>query len=386
MRIDLLLVKTLGMDHVLETFFRGVVIMKKTTFIVIALLVAMLAFVSCQSDPVTGVSLDKTEIKILKGETEKLIATVSPGDATNKKVTWSSSNPAVATVSEDGTVTAVTKGEATITVKTKNGGKTASCDVTVVEINGVPLTLEFPAAGKVTITKMGDPGTVKYSVNGGEKKTVVYDSPIDVPADGKISFYRTLETDLTYENFIRIKCTKECYVYGNVMSLIKEADFEDLTTIGYAYAFSSLFMSNKEIMNHPEKELLLPAEVLSEGCYNLMFASCSLTNAPAIPAKELAPSCYDSMFMNCTSLIAAPELPAKTLVDFCYHQMFQDCTSLNSITCLATDISAYNCTALWVSGVDKAGTFYCPVSMQEAWNAKGAGNGKPASFVYGEIK
>jgi len=67
----------------------------------------------------------------LGGETELITATVQPSAATNKEVTWESSNEAVATVVE-GRVTQVATGKATITVKTKDGGKTAICEVTVV--------------------------------------------------------------------------------------------------------------------------------------------------------------------------------------------------------------------------------------------------------------
>ncbi|SHJ13340.1 S-layer homology domain-containing protein [Desulfofundulus thermosubterraneus] len=81
--------------------------------------------------PVTGVSLDKTSLTMTVGESVQLTATVSPGNATNKNVTWTSSNPAVATVDNTGKVTAVAAGTATITVKTEDGGKTATCVVTV---------------------------------------------------------------------------------------------------------------------------------------------------------------------------------------------------------------------------------------------------------------
>ena len=79
---------------------------------------------------VTGVALDKTEVTLEIGGTETLTATVAPEDATNKLVSWSSSNEAVATV-VDGVVTAVAEGTATITVTTDDGAKTATCAVTV---------------------------------------------------------------------------------------------------------------------------------------------------------------------------------------------------------------------------------------------------------------
>ena len=67
------------------------------------------------------------------GETAVLEATVSPSNATNKAVTWTSSDTDIATVS-NGTVTGVKAGSATITVTTADGGKTATCDVTVTEV------------------------------------------------------------------------------------------------------------------------------------------------------------------------------------------------------------------------------------------------------------
>ena len=90
--------------------------------------------------PVSGVSLNKSSLELNEGETETLYATVTPSDATNKVVTWKSSNTSVATVNADGKVTAVKAGTATITVTTENGGKTATCEVSVIApVSGVSL-------------------------------------------------------------------------------------------------------------------------------------------------------------------------------------------------------------------------------------------------------
>lgn len=80
---------------------------------------------------VRGVSLDLSALTLTKGGTAQLIATVEPIDATNNNVTWSSSAPDVATVDASGNVTAVAEGTATITATTEDGGKTATCTVTV---------------------------------------------------------------------------------------------------------------------------------------------------------------------------------------------------------------------------------------------------------------
>lgn len=80
--------------------------------------------------PVTGVTLNQTELPLGVGSSSTLTATVAPDNATNKAVTWSTSDEAVATVA-DGVVTAVAEGTATITATTVDGGFTASCAVTV---------------------------------------------------------------------------------------------------------------------------------------------------------------------------------------------------------------------------------------------------------------
>jgi len=90
---------------------------------------------------VSGVSLNKTSAGLLVGGTETFYATIAPSNATNKNLTWSSGNPAVATVSTSGLVTAVAEGTAAITVTTEDSGKTATCTVTVsnVAVSGVTL-------------------------------------------------------------------------------------------------------------------------------------------------------------------------------------------------------------------------------------------------------
>ena len=80
---------------------------------------------------VSGVSIDKKELELYKGESGTLTANVTPSNATNKGITWSSSNPNVATVSSSGKVTAKSFGTAQITATTNDGDFSASCNVTV---------------------------------------------------------------------------------------------------------------------------------------------------------------------------------------------------------------------------------------------------------------
>ncbi len=99
--------------------------------------------------PVTGVSLDKSSVTLIKGEGFMLTATVSPENASNKSVTWTSSKTEVALVDETGRVSAVSEGSATITVATVDGNKKATCAVTVIP-RGVDLGLSVIwAAGNI---------------------------------------------------------------------------------------------------------------------------------------------------------------------------------------------------------------------------------------------
>ena len=101
------------------------------------------------SVPVTGVSLNRTNATLAIGESETLIATITPENATNQNVTWASSNAAVATVDANGVVTAVAVGTATITVTTEDGNRTATCVVTVV---AAPISVTNVSLNRTTAT------------------------------------------------------------------------------------------------------------------------------------------------------------------------------------------------------------------------------------------
>ena len=96
--------------------------------------------VTVQAVAVTGVSINPTSANLQIGGSTDLTYTILPANATDKSVSWSSSNTAVATVNNNGHVTAVAAGTATITVTTTDGNKTATCSVTVTAGPPVPPT------------------------------------------------------------------------------------------------------------------------------------------------------------------------------------------------------------------------------------------------------
>ena len=154
--------------------------------------------------------------------------------------------------------------------------------------------------------------------------------------------------------------TTRCYyeMFDGCTALVTAPALPATTLANDCYA--NMFSGCTSLTNAPA----LPATTLEDFCYDRMFDGCTaLVTAPALPATTLAVSCYFRMFAGCTSLTTAPELPATTLPNDCYGNMFVGCTSLNYIKCLATDISASNCTVNWVNGVASGGVFAKDATM-----------------------
>lgn len=115
---------------------------------------------------VTGVALSPNTISLIPGMTSQLTATVSPANASDKSVNWTSNNAGVATINTDGVVTGISEGNATITVATNDGGYTASCLVTVdslgtdVSVTGVtisPTNASVAIGGTILLTATVSP-------------------------------------------------------------------------------------------------------------------------------------------------------------------------------------------------------------------------------------
>ena len=294
----------------------------------------------------------------------------------------------------------LSNGEVGFAVRNGNEDPTISGSIIEYKINDGDWTslAAKPFTGE---TEMGFDS--KFSVNAGDVVQFRGDNKAYV-------WYDLVEKDF-YQNWF--VTSAEFNLAGNIMSLTNSTDFIHNGNMGYeafsslfsdcenlvsaenlilpattlaAYCYNGMFQGCSSLTTAPE----LPATTLANGCYYYMFQGCSslttapelpattlasycyqgmfsnctgLTTAPALPATTLAGSCYNSMFERCTSLTTAPELPATTLADWCYNSMFSGCTSLNYIKCLATDISATNCTRDWAYNVSSTGTFVKPASM-----------------------
>ena len=190
---------------------------------------------------------------------------------------------------------------------------------------------------------------------------------------------------------------------GNIMSLIHGDDFigetnmiENMFINLFFDSWGQYYSDEADCMVVNAKDLILPATMLANSCYQQMFFGCtslttapelpattltdycyssmfegctSLTTAPELPATTLANGCYYYMFSGCTSLTTAPALPATTLVNDCYNNMFSGCTSLNYIKAMFMTDPSINYTVNWVNHVASTGTFIR--NSAASWNVTG---------------
>lgn len=293
---------------------------------------------------------------------------------------------------------------------------------------GMPLTLEVTEDCSETqyceVAIIYPWSTFKYRRNGGEL-TDYYTSSngdyhyIHLYKGDKISLFAQASENYNRQSNerMRIRASEDCYIYGNIMSLVTldpetGAWDKDSKELVGSYTFANLFSrsTGNNIKSHDTKKLLLPATTLTEGCYSNMFWGTKITVAPELPATTLAPSCYNGMFYECSNLTEAPELlattladscyknmfsdcsnlteapvlPATTLVDYCYYSMFYSCRNLTYIKCLATDLSANDCTTYWVSRVNSSGRF---VKAKDAdWSSKSESDGIPSGWTIEEAE
>lgn len=138
--------------------------------------------------PVTGVTITGGQRELEVGDSCTFAATVSPSNATNKSVTWTTSDPSVATVSSSGTVTAVGEGTATITVTTADGGRTAFVTLTVTgQADYISLSSSFLAMQNgdsvVLVATTGSEADVQWSSSNTGVATVDRNGRVTVVSD-----------------------------------------------------------------------------------------------------------------------------------------------------------------------------------------------------------
>ena len=371
------------------------------------MLAAALVFTSCDEiksfidNPVSSYLEVNPESVTLKVGEEKALEVTTISD---QPISYKSSNEDVATVDEKGVITAVSEGDAIITVSVASTDTYAAgmkqVQVKVVPaidpILTTPLTIEAKAEGgaKVKLKKNSTSlalKTIKYKKStdtswSDYEFTGQNGAEISLNQGESVSFWSNnaalAQGSGWWPYYSYFDISDECYVFGNVMSMIDDQEgataenpkFSTDKEIGASRAFCYLFRYCKKILNHESKELVLPATKLTSNCYQNMFYNCEkLTKAPELKAETLEDYCYQAMFSGCTSLTKAPELKAETLAPYCYNSMFYGCSSLTEAPELKAETLANycyqsmfsNCTSLTKAPELKAETLkdYCYASM-----------------------
>ena len=352
------------------------------------------------SSTTPDIQIDNATLTLSVGQTASRPATAKSADV---QLTYASSTPAVATVSQAGKVTAFSAGETTVTVSAPQISKSVSFKVVVNAIpaeqlaaveKATPLTFLPLDDGKITVTFYNGitlAGDIHYTINDGQEQTIAKNTAgaYDIQAkkgdvvqlyslnsalgSGSSSAARALTRAVDEgAKYINIRPSMKTEIFGNVMSLLKGKDnLEGANAIEANNAFYGLFSGAENLVNNDERLLVLPATTLTEGC-------------------------YDNMFSGCKGIEKAPELPAPTLVKDCYQEMFAGCSKLNYVKCLATDISAEGCTKNWLTnaGTEATGekvletlvpmTSGSDDGVPDGWTARTDGAKKAGSISYSD--
>ena len=337
--------------------------MKKGNFLLAGILamltVLMMAGCMGDADPVrVSLDIDASDLVMNIGETSTRVGSSKAADS---HFTYRTDNPSVATVDEDGEVTARSIGEATITVHMDENRtdwyaatdrtyrvvvKAPSAETLRQYDRDTPLTFVALEDGKITIifnngVTLDD--DIVYTINDGDEKFIskdtkgAYDIVVkkndfvqlfsynDALSSGIAAGARgTTRAVADGAKYINIKPAMKTEIYGNVMSMLEGEFFDDDCVIDADYALYGLFAGAEKLVNNPFRHIELPAYELTDGC-------------------------FQAMFYGCKGLQRAPDLVADELMDYCYKEMFAGCSKLSYVKCLADDISADDCTKDWLA-------------------------------------
>ena len=130
---------------------------------------------------VTGINLNEENISMNVGDSDILTVTITPDNATNQNITWSSSDESIVTVNSEGEIEGISSGDATITATTKDGNKKATCEITVVAVeDDIPIVnVESVSLDRKIISmKVGENETLTAIVNPNDatNKNLIWDS------------------------------------------------------------------------------------------------------------------------------------------------------------------------------------------------------------------
>ena len=220
-----------------------------------ALLAGGLLWTSCGGDDkteadiaVNGVSVSLTTLSLGEGETARLSASVTPENASDKTVSWTSSDESVASVGSNGEVTGVKAGSATITVTTKDGGFNAVCNITVTNVMYVDgIFYQRVSDGSTEVMVTNKAGGYQFDENDN-----CYNGSVKVPSS--INF-----KGVTYT--VKQVGAWAFYGCGSLTSVTLPEGLTDIESRAFGYCENL-------------KTLSLPASLIFINCLNPVFEGC----------------------------------------------------------------------------------------------------------------
>ena len=326
--------------------------------------------------PVTSVTLNKETLTIKEGESETLLATIAPSNATIKDITWTSSNTTIATVDATGKVTAKVKGNTTITA-TSHNSKTATCAVTV-EVPEIPATgvvlsesarsmysgdfytltatvspanatvktvtwtsnneaiVKVDDSGKVTALSEGITQIIATTHNGKTASCIVTVNTNDI-ANG---IFGTISWVLTFDGSLNISGSGEISSTTPPWAPYKSA----IKTVNIGNGIVAIGESNFGYCNNLTS-VHIPNSVTSIG--KMAFQGCTNLKSVNIPTNMM--TINESTFADCSSLTSIT-IPAS--VTSIRQYAFYGCSNLRQVTVLSATppwLESANCFSVYHS-------------------------------------
>ena len=339
--------------------------------------------VTISNDSVSGITI---------GNTFNLNASVVP---TGSTLTYTSSNPSVASVDSNGIVSGMATGSTTITITASEYVDDENRVVYRSGTSTVNMSVEEAASfnplteSKYFVVKANSATTLSVYYNNSPTSTIYYKKNGE---DNWTTITGNTDVTLSQRDYLEMKGdvdnTSSVYVYfrtnaggnidvgGCIMALNQNAEITSTSQnqLANTNTFNKLFEGCTGLVNAEHltmasntttacyREMFagctslttapgLPATTLKTGCYQTMFSGCtSLTSTPVLSATTLATYCYQAMFAGCTSLTIGPDLPASTLQGNCYREMFAGCTSLTTAPVLSATTCTQSCYQAMFSG------------------------------------
>jgi len=275
---------------------------------------------------VTGVTVSPTSTSVEAGQTTQLTATVAPSDADNTAVTWSTGDASIASVDENGLVTANGVGKTTITVTTQDGGFTATCEVTVTA-PPAPIEVESISMKAATTIAIGSSETLTVTYNPADANTgkaLTWKSDNEavatVDANGKVTGVTAGKTTITATTAngksascevtvqavavtgISLDKTSATIKIGSTTTLVATVTPADATNKNFTWTSSDATVAsvNKGVVNGLKKGTATITVTTEDGGFK---AECAVTVQEGDPVPETSltlhtPGVYEEKSQN----------------------------------------------------------------------------------------